>query len=837
MTKLLKYLLFTVALLVNSITVPAQTSLPRLREDKAVHRGTLNSGITSYIVENPVVKGRADAALVRCEDCSAHDCGGELEPFAGFLSRSGIAPSPRGYVNYGEGSVSFRFPSVPVQDAQVADSTLLMLFSLAANSTADQAVIISGDVSSSAIKAKMDIFSLMIPRRNVGVRQESRTWEPSPAPKWNIVTGTGEDRTRIKVSYSAPRLPQNRRGTSQALIPMLFAGQFGELVQRRIERSFRQGGIPCSGLEFDYIGTGDSSGDEIYSVSVVTDTLHTEAALERLATVLGGIDDFGAGRDEYRNLRASGRRGIESLTSTKVSDAEYVRRCTSHFLYRTNLAPAEDYVNMAVRRALDDSTWVSLFNSYNNAWLGRLENLTLDISSGKDSLDSDEVIFKYNLNYLFGSTAGDPVSYDWMGADTLMLQPNYPKVRLRETRPEPITGGEMLIYANGITVIYKQMASAQGISYAVLWPGGTESVEDLVPGEGPFLPEMLPLLDVDGRNCADFRDMLASGGITMEADIFNRFFIVRGNAPSDGVPLLLSSLLSLTGNSKLNREAWENWRRGAAMRPESPLSRLMAAKYPGYQYMSSPLVDALSDKTADKAEQFYRTRFTRMNEATIVIVGNVEEAALKKQLSGYLGGFRTGNPTQKKIVRYNPSPVHMVMKEGSGAMLANYYAPMSLSAPSYYTSMVLDEHLSRVLPGFFAAHGLSVSVSCGFRSFPQENIQLVVDCRPMPAESLPPGFEIVAPENWPGLLEKALKGAPAPSAQELALYKERVKLATGELTSSSDGLVSMVLIRLINGKNLVMNAQSTISGVDAAAVQDMLKQLLGGGSIEYIYGR
>ena len=837
MTKLLKYLLFTVALLVNSITVPAQTTLPRLREDKAVHRGSLSNGIYYYIVENPAVKGRADAALVRCGVFSVPECSKELGRFSSFLTRSGISPSAGGYVQDNDGSVIFSFPSVPVHDTEVADSTLLMLFTLAGNSTAGQAIIISGDVSSSAIKAKMDIFSLMLPFRDGGVRQDTRVWESSPAPKWNIRTGTGEDRTRIRVSYSAPRLPQNRRGTSQALVPQLFAAQFGKLVKRRIDRSFKDAGIPYTGLEFEYLGTGDTAGDESYSLWVQIDTAHTEAALDRIAMVLGGIDDFGVGEDEYRNLRASMKRGIEAMASTKMSDAEYVRRCISHFLYRTNLAPADEYVNMAVRRALEDSTWVSLFNSYNNAWLGRLENLSLDVTSGRDTLDSDDVIFYYNLNYLFGSTAGDPVDYDWKDADTLLHQPNYPRVRLRETRPEPVTGGEMLVYSNDITVIYKHLPSASGISYAVLWPGGTETIADLKPGEGPFLAELLPLFDVSGRSCDEFRDMLAAGGITMEADIFNKFFLIEGEAPQDGLPLLLSALISLTTEGRLRNSAWENWHTGVSMRRNSPMSRLMQAKYPGYQFLTVPLVESLSDKTLEKAVQFYRSRFTRMNEATFIIVGNLDESNLKKALSGYLGGFHTGNPTQKKIVRYNASPVHTVMNEGSGAMLASLYAPLPLTTPNYYTSLVLQEHLRRVLPGFFASYGLSVNVSCGFRSFPQENIQLVVECAPMPEGSLPPGFTAASADEWPGLLEKALKGAAAPSAQEMTVYRERVKKRNEEMMSSADGLVEFALLRLINGKNFVLNAESTIAAVDASALEAMKKELLGGGSIEYIYGR
>ena len=836
MNNLLKYLLSAVAGLIFSITVPAQNTPTRLQDDKAVKKGSLGSGITYYIVENPVVKGRADAALIRRGEAISAKSSEDLAPFAGFLSRSGISPSPDGYIQRRGASTLFSFPSVAVHETAVLDSTLLMIFTLAGKSEADEAIIISGDVTAQAIKAKMDIFSLMLPRRSVGVRQDTHVWKPDPAPHWCFRANTGEDKSRISVTYTAPRLPQNRLYTSQALIPELFAAQFGPFLQRRIGRSFNDAGIPYSDLDFRYSGTAASAGDEMFTVSIITDTVHTRPALERLAMVLGAIDDFGAGTEEFTGIRSAMKPGLLDRGSAALPDRAYVERCTSHFLYGTNLAPESTLVNLAVKRQLADSTWASLFNTYNRAWLGRLENLKLDIESGLDTLDADEIIFAYNLNYLIGSTAGDTLSHRWASADSLLHEADYPRVRLREAAIEPVTGGETWYYSNGIRLVYKNLPSAEGFSYAVVWPGGMDSMDDIKAGEGAFIGELFRMFDVAGVESGDFRDMLASAGISMDAKIDIRNLVLKGRAPSDAIQLLLGSLLALTTRGQLSRESFDKWRSRLSLTEDGYRPQMTSAMMPGFQYMPAPLKSAVSEDTFRKAADYYRDRFSRMGEATIIIIGNVEEQALKRLMARYAGGFDTsGGSTPRRNIRFKMQDSHLRI-EGSGeaGLHAMYYADMPLTAVNYYASMVMQEWLARALPQALAGRGLSVGVRCAILPLPEEKLLVGVDCVPIAAESLPQGVDAAGPSEWAGLLDRTMRNLELPSASALTIYKERVTKSVESGHESADGLVEMLLLRLAYGKNFVVNTKGNISSVDLARLQAMWSEITGGGSIKVV---
>ena len=836
MPKLLKYLLPAVAGLIFSITVPAQNSLTRLQDDKAVKKGTLGCGITYYIIENPVVKGRADAMLVRRGEAACEKSRDDLAPFAGFLSRNGISPSAEGYILDRGASSAYSFPSVAVHETAVLDSTLLMIFTLAGKSQADEAIIISGDISAQTIKSKMDIFSLMLSRRNMGVRQDTHVWKSSPAPKWHFMERTGGNRSRISVSYSAPRVPQNRLYTSQAIVPVLFAAHFGPFVRRRIDRSFMQAGIPYADLDFSYWGTDASAGDEIYTLSMVTDTAYTVQALERLALVLGAIEDMGASAAEFNGIRASMRQELLERSTSPVSDKAWLERCSSHFLYGTNLAPEKVMVDFAVRRQLADSTWAGLFNNYNKAWLGRLENLNLDIVSGLDSLSEDKLIFQYNLGYLTGSVAGDSLSLGWEAPDSLVKEKEYPKVKFRGTRPEEVTGGETWYYSNGVKVIYKGMPSAQGLSYAVLWPGGMENIDDLKAGEGAHIAELFKLFDVSGINCRDFRDILAAGGISMEASLDLRHLVVRGKAPSDGLPLLMGSLLGITTEGVLNKDSFEAWRSGMSLVRDGHRQRLAAAMMPEYQCLPVPLSGAVSEDTYRKAKEFYEDRFSRMNEATIIIVGNADEAALRRLMNRCIGGFRVyGGTTMKRPVRYKAQDSHLTMHVSGGNCLhAVYHAGMPLSANNYFGAMVMQEWLSRALPQAMSRYGLSVDVRAYLEPWPREALVIEVLCRLIAEAGLPSGVTVPAPDEWAPLLDRAVRKLELPSAGALAVYKDRVSAEMSKVVGSPDGMVDMVLMRLKYGKNFVVNWSGNIASVDAARLRSMAGGIVGGGSIKMI---
>ena len=125
--------------------MPAQ-DLPSLPVDGKIQKGVLTSGVTYYIVSNPAVKGLADVALVRRDELPGTETRSQVESLGRFLSRSGVGYRPDGLVSEVDGSTVCRFDDVPVWNASVLDSTLLMSFSYMAASRSDQAIVISGDI-------------------------------------------------------------------------------------------------------------------------------------------------------------------------------------------------------------------------------------------------------------------------------------------------------------------------------------------------------------------------------------------------------------------------------------------------------------------------------------------------------------------------------------------------------------------------------------------------------------------------------------------------------------------------------------------------------------------
>lgn len=85
MSNRLFHILFGLALLTVSRTVPAQT-LPSLPMDSKIQKGTLRCGVAYYMVKNDERKGYADFAVVRRGEAPTRAAEESLE--TAYLSRS-----------------------------------------------------------------------------------------------------------------------------------------------------------------------------------------------------------------------------------------------------------------------------------------------------------------------------------------------------------------------------------------------------------------------------------------------------------------------------------------------------------------------------------------------------------------------------------------------------------------------------------------------------------------------------------------------------------------------------------------------------------------------------
>ena len=814
----------SLAFLAFSIIVPAQP-LPFLPVDGKVQKGTLRCGVAYYMVRNDEVKGFADFALVRRGEAPVAGSDEQLD--TRFLRRSGIGPRPGGWFQEQDGHTVLHLDRVPVYDANVLDSTLLVTFAQVAASQADEAVIVSGDIDPVEFKKKMDIFSMMVPQHFVeNSHGPDYVWEPSVMP--SVVfrpTHTG-DKGVVRIAYASPRTAHEQMNTAQALVMGILSREFRTIALRRIERNLRDAGIPYGKVDFQYLNSSETGGDEEYAVEVLTDREHLEAAMKTVSQSLAGLDEFGVPVKEFAEAKQAMLAGMLQRGAQSLGNRKYVDRCISHFLYGANLAPYSEETRLFARKNVPDSTETRLFNQFSTSLLSQLSNLTLEYRAQLDSLDEDNALFQYNLAYLYGSTFPESKDYSWQ-RDTSSLDVSCPKVKIKETKPEPVSGGSLWTFSNGIRVVYKQVPGSGMFSYALLLGGGLSGVSGLLEGEGGYFGDMLSLYDAGGMSAADFRDHLAVNGIGMEAQVSLTFTSIHGSAPSSKLPSLLKALLALGNRRTVNRGEFDIYLRNAAWAHESVEDRLYKQMYPGFTYTSRKYPSALGPATQAKAAQFWESRFSRVNDGMLVIVGDVDENAARRALLRYVGGFRTQRGSEaRKSVRYTPvsGPSVKNGKEGAKGAYVRLDAEFPLSGVNYVMAQVGADVLRRQVVTALEGTGLSTEVTCGFHSYPQERLWMVVSCE---------GGNAAA--ALPAIRHGIRKAAQANLSQkDVNAYKALVLAEMNRELSEPETVVSSVVARYGIGKDMVTHYKESVSGITAASLKGMLSALSSGKVAEYV---
>ena len=814
----------SLAFLSFSIIVPAQT-LPSLPQDGKVQRGTLRCGVTYYMVKNDEVKGFADFALVRRSEAPAPSLAEDLD--TRYLRRSGIGPRPGGWYQDHDGNTVLHLDRVPVYDANVLDSTLLVTFAQVAASQADEAVIVSGDIDPAEFKKKMDIFSMMVPQHFVeNSHGPDYVWEPSVMPSVVWRRTPSGDRGIVRVAYASPRTSHELMNTAQALVMGILSREFRTIAMRRIERNLRDAGIPYGKLDFQYLNSTETGGDEEYAVEVLTDREHLEAAMKTVSQTLAGLDEFGVPVKEFTEAKQAMMAGMLLRGSASLTNRQYVDRCTAHFLYGANLAPFSEETRLFARKNVADSTETRLFNQFSTSLLSQLSNLTLEYRAKLDSLDEDNALFQYNLAYLYGSTFQDARDYSWQ-RDTSSLEVACPKVKIKETKPEPVSGGVLWTFSNGVRVVYKQVPGSGMFNYALLLGGGLSGVSGLEEGEGGHFGDMLSLYDAGGLSASDFRDHLAVNGIDMHTQVALTFTSISGSAPSSKLPSLLKVFLALANRRTLNRGEFDIYLRNAAWARESVEDRLYKMMYPGFSYTPRKYPSALGPATQVKAAQFDDTRFSRMNNGMLVIVGDVDEAAARRALLKYVGGFRTQRGAEsRKSVRYTPVSGASVQQgtEGAPDAYVRLDTEFPLSGVNYVMAEVGADVLRRHIVAALEGTGLSTEVTCGFHTYPQERLWMVVSCEGKNAA-----------EALPAIREGIRQAAGATVSQkDVNAYKALVLFDMNRELTAQETVVSSVVARYGIGKDLVSHYKESVNGITPASLKGMLSALASGRVAEYV---
>ena len=813
--------------------MPAQVKLPPLPTDANIQKGTLGSGLSYYMVTDRSEKGYADIAIVQRDEPLSEAKREGLR--AGFFRRMAVAPGPEGYLTDQDGSTVYRFTHIPFYRPEALDSTLLNTFALVAASKAQQAVIVCGDIDAPELKKKMDIFSMLVPRMLVKSSHiPDYVWETSPAPSVQFYPGGRS--TWVSVTYECARIPFDYMNTAQSLVTDLFGLEFEVILRHRLRRTLSEARIPCGEIRFDSRRSADYGGNERYTVSVQVDPSQLDAAMRVISCTLGELDTFGVTDIEFSESKQALLPYVRKKADTPLSTSEYTDRCIANFLYWANLAPYSETLRLFARKNVADSTEARLFNRFSSAMLEQLSNLTLEYTAAPDSLDKDEALFYYNLEYLYGSLAPSGRDYSWHAADTLGLQFTAPKLRIRSEKPEAVSGGVLWTFSNGLRVIFKQVPGNGIFHYALQLNGGLAQIDGLREGEGGYIGDMLSLYDSGGLRAEAFRDILTTAGISMDTRVQVNSMSIGGVAPSSQLDMLLKVLHSLAENRQMNTREFEAFKQSCDLRGMDLESRLQLKLSPGYVYTTARNPEALQADTQQKAEKYFADRFARMNDGVLIIAGDLNPEQVKKTLLKYMGGFRTlKGSVPRKMVSYQSRSGVVTFTEDGPAPLVQVLmeAPYPVSADHMYAARVGVEALRKALVQHLAAYGFSSEVSLSQIVHPQERFQVMITCRPLPLPSLPASVAEVSSQRALSAVRAAISQTLI-EPEDLQQWKAKVAYETERSMSQPSGFVSTLLARYASNKDVITRYRESIGLVSEEKVREFLTAMAQGSRVEYI---
>jgi len=823
-----------------SIMMPAQ-DLPVLQKDGAVTTGSLANGISYYLVTNPSMKGVADFALVRKGACDTLSARKELSslphfnktiPYK-FLSRKGIGCRPEGYISYRDDATIFRFDDVPVFDQAASDTTLLMLFDLISAQPRQHAIIIAGDINTAAIKERMNVFALMVPYRNPAYKRKEYVWTPSVETEYSFVPS---DQASVTVDFRSPRTPDDQMNTIQPFISELFSGSLKEVVSGRLREVFQSRNIPVQALDIDYEGSSASSGDERFRVSVKTKDSRLLPATLAVVSTLSEISSKGVGIDEYKVARNS---VLNDFFRTQTNDA-LVLRCVSSYLYGSDLATPSTKAAFFASRKMSPKAETEFFNSYVSAFLGDGDNSRVTWTGGIQDYDGWFWPSVYRSAWDGVALLHKP-TYQWKTSqrDSTDLWNEKNKVKLRSVASEPVSDGEMWTFSNGMKVIFKKMDTKERFNYSLMIKGGYSTVRNLRRGEGAFFSDMLGLCAIAGMPGGDFEKTLKAEGVVMDCSVSTSDLRLSGSAPSNRLTLVLKSLLSVANQRRSSDLAFESWRKMelASLKPAC-LDSLM---YPDYDYSAVRTPSGLVDGTMRDANDFFDSQFIKSNDGVLVIVGDLSPESVQKILCQYLGGFRVSKSLSAR--QFSP------YKLRTGATTySRIGTPVSISigmacaepftTENYMAFKVAGLALQRRLTGVMAEHGFSVRMTDRFSVWPQEALELIFTCSPVPESGLPYGVDSGSDQPMKSLVaaRKTIEDVlskPVNTA-ELASCKSLLTNSYSTYLADPKNYVDAILMRYSGGKDVLTGYNNRIGSVSADKVKEIFGVLSEGMRIEYV---
>ena len=865
-----KYIFISLIYLFFSVFSHA-ADLPKLPSDPAIVKGVLANGLTYYIVSNPTSKGKADFALVQrtgkttSSDIQAVDLAKDVlahVPTVGFgispqkfFSSNGVKPAAYGFVKTDDASTVYRFSDMLLShNSNSLDSALVVLVGMVDKlakkekdgkwySTADNALIIAGDVDSKAVASKLVMLSYLTPVFESQPRNQY-AWTGSDNPSYEIKVVPSSGLSEVRTMWKAPRVPDKYAGTLQPYIQKMYIAQLGDIAVSRIKSAFHDLQIPYASVSYRHSSSSDVSGDERFILKTVVGPESMEKALEVVAQTMSALETYGASKEE---LEISRNRYIDKLRSRIArpvkSNADYVDLCTNAFLFGIQIVNKPDVLRAYTSYSMETEKEQALFKDIADALLDPRENLTIQCTVPAE--------YAYSKAQELFETAW--ASGKQMSAlpvievsDTLFTVLTAPKISVKSPKKDPMSGGVVWTFSNGFKVVYRRMDTAGRLYWSMGLGAGYSSIPDLEKGEGAFVADVFRMYDIAGMKGEEFRNFLELNDIEMNVRVGLSSSFISGTAHKDDLNLLLRTLVAVANERELDRQAYGVYMNNEQLRlKESAGTReerkavMDSLMCPDYKYSPIKSRGKLSESLADKADRYYEDRFSVMNDGVLVLIGDMDETLLKKELLAHVGLFRTRKAAfYRPTVSYQPvSGWSTHTREGNeNSIYLTLSVPMTLTAENRMASEIASMILMDAISASMESTGMSVEVHSDIAIYPQERFNVMISLKEAPEDGFAAGVEHTGALDALRILRSSLLSLEKTEVTDKVVksYKEWLKNDITYRMKSPQYWLNAILMRQLEGKDFTTDYKARIDAVTADKVKQILTSLNNASKVEYI---
>lgn len=747
--------------------------LPLMPQDPAVQSCVFPNGLSCYTVGNTTTKGLADITLVK----RVYDGTDIIEAHKNVVLSSEVA----------------------------VDSMLLNIMRKveADGIPADCAVIVSGDVNTGEIQTKLKYMSLMV-NSSLPSSVPDYVWDGCAKVSSSVIDVDGKDLSTVSYNWQAPRMPEESLHTTQLAIYNKAAWELGNVACTWIKRALRKENIPYADISYSHDNSSDLLSHENFSFLVTVAAEDAKKVKDIIASVLASLDRGEAGVSDVIMAENSYLRSLEKVADRKViSNDEYTAMCRNAFLFGTSLSSDRELLAFFRSKYVSPASRRKIFSDITSAMI--------DMDVHADTID--------------GLPSGVMLS------DTIGLPgPFEAKTKIRMSKKDSFSGGNMWTFTNGLKVVYRKMNSTDGrLYYSMSLGSGFGNIPDLERGEGAYMSDYLDLCWIAGMKGSYFRDLLDLSGMTMETKmgLFNT--VITGHVEDRNAKLLMGALLAVANESRPDTLEMDYYSRCERLKLDLHFQHDVKAAIdsqmcPGYKYSSYKSALGVREETFVKAQKLFSSMTSKMNDGLLVIVGDMDEMELKRLLQYYVGGFKVKNVASRRpSLEYHPvsgwSAYNVEGEKDAAAVVIT--APIAMTSANHFATEIVAVMIDRRLKNTFELKGIPVSLSLARNIYPDERFSIMIEL------SGKSSVEDIT------TLYKILSDAEI-TAEEMTSCKEYLKKSYALQSETASYWLRVIPLRHQEGKDFTTGAAAKIDAVTLQELQNVLNALDKGAGIEYI---